>query len=373
MNHRSLRFHSIELGHPAVQLAELFARAGMARIEVEHGLQLVDGGSEPVLEDVDPRQVEEGHSEYTTRRSRFPRRSDLTPACGIFSNACCLRPASFCSSPRSWSAVRRRARVTRASVSPTPPRARPDRSRPPSTGHRECGPFPALALFHGCHGVSASNHGWARWLRDRGYVAFVVDSWAAAASPMAVPPSSPTCPTPSASTTPWARCAFSRGSRAWTADARGGHGMVERRRVRHGRRQRPQSRARGPARRGDSAARLSGVGRALSGRLRLADPGIRGQAAPAPHRGGRRLDAGEHVPRDDREHAGARRPRGDRAVRRRAYHYFDVEGQAKTFLPDVGNENRPGGAGATVAFDAAANADAHRRVEQFLARYLGTR
>jgi dienelactone hydrolase len=39
----------------------------------------------------------------------------------------------------------------------------------------------------------------------------------------------------------------------------------------------------------------------------------------------------------------------------------------------VGNENRPGGAGATVAFDAAANADAHRRVEQFFARYLGTR
>ena len=56
-----------------------------------------------------------------------------------------------------------------------------------------------------------------------------------------------------------------------------------------------------------------------------------------------------------------------------AHHYFDVEGQAKTFLPDVGNENRPGGAGATVAFDAAANADAHRRVEQFLARYLGAR
>jgi len=56
-----------------------------------------------------------------------------------------------------------------------------------------------------------------------------------------------------------------------------------------------------------------------------------------------------------------------------AYHYFDVEGQAKAFLPDVGNENRPGGAGATVAFDAAANADAHRRVEQFLARYLGKR
>jgi dienelactone hydrolase len=56
-----------------------------------------------------------------------------------------------------------------------------------------------------------------------------------------------------------------------------------------------------------------------------------------------------------------------------AYHYFDVEGQAKTFLPDVGNDNRAGGAGATVAFDADANSDAHRRVERFLARYLGGR
>ena len=56
-----------------------------------------------------------------------------------------------------------------------------------------------------------------------------------------------------------------------------------------------------------------------------------------------------------------------------AHHYFDVEGQAETYLSDVGNENHPDGAGATVAFDAAANADAHRRVEQFLARYLGTR
>jgi dienelactone hydrolase len=55
------------------------------------------------------------------------------------------------------------------------------------------------------------------------------------------------------------------------------------------------------------------------------------------------------------------------------YHYFDVEGQARMFLADVGNENRPGGAGATVAFDAAANADARRRVEAFFARNLGRR
>src|SRR3989441_8399095 len=41
------------------------------------------------------------------------------------------------------------------------------------------GPFPAVVLLHGCHGVSASTHDWARWFRERGYVALIVDSWAA--------------------------------------------------------------------------------------------------------------------------------------------------------------------------------------------------
>ena len=41
------------------------------------------------------------------------------------------------------------------------------------------GPFPAVVLLHGCHGVMASNHEWGRWFRDRGYVALVVDSWSA--------------------------------------------------------------------------------------------------------------------------------------------------------------------------------------------------
>src|SRR3989442_13422844 len=41
------------------------------------------------------------------------------------------------------------------------------------------GPFPAVVLLHGCHGVSASTHEWAMWFKDRGYVALVVDSWAA--------------------------------------------------------------------------------------------------------------------------------------------------------------------------------------------------
>src|SRR3989442_2051768 len=41
------------------------------------------------------------------------------------------------------------------------------------------GPFPAVVLLHTCHGVSKSTHAWARWFRDRRYVALIVDSWAA--------------------------------------------------------------------------------------------------------------------------------------------------------------------------------------------------
>jgi dienelactone hydrolase len=56
-----------------------------------------------------------------------------------------------------------------------------------------------------------------------------------------------------------------------------------------------------------------------------------------------------------------------------AYHYFDVEEQRLEFLADVENDNRPGGRGATVAYQAEAAADAHRRVEAFLARHLKPR
>jgi dienelactone hydrolase len=53
-----------------------------------------------------------------------------------------------------------------------------------------------------------------------------------------------------------------------------------------------------------------------------------------------------------------------------AYHYFDVEGRAETVLADVENELKPGGHGATVAYQTTAAADAYRQVAAFLARYL---
>ena len=53
-----------------------------------------------------------------------------------------------------------------------------------------------------------------------------------------------------------------------------------------------------------------------------------------------------------------------------AYHYFDVEDQPLAVLADVENDAKPGGHGATVAYQAAAATDAHRQIEAFLARHL---
>ena len=54
-----------------------------------------------------------------------------------------------------------------------------------------------------------------------------------------------------------------------------------------------------------------------------------------------------------------------------AVHYFDVEGQPRTFLAAVENRNRPGGCcGATVGYDAAAAADARRRIAGFFGYHL---
>jgi len=55
-----------------------------------------------------------------------------------------------------------------------------------------------------------------------------------------------------------------------------------------------------------------------------------------------------------------------------AVHYFDVVSQPRTYLPDVGNRNKPGECcGATVGYDAEAFVDARRRVEEFFGYHLG--
>src|ERR1051326_4325957 len=39
------------------------------------------------------------------------------------------------------------------------------------------GPFPAVVLLHGCHGVSKSVRSWGQGFKAHGYVALIVDSW----------------------------------------------------------------------------------------------------------------------------------------------------------------------------------------------------
>src|SRR5947207_2376193 len=64
-------------------------------------------------------------------------------------------------------------RVSFDNVTPAAPvRVQAEEFRPEGPGA-----FPAVVLMHGCHGVSPAVRGWGRWLRARGYVALVVDSW----------------------------------------------------------------------------------------------------------------------------------------------------------------------------------------------------
>ena len=234
------------------------------------------------------------------------------------------------------------------------------------------GPFGALVLFHGCHGVSPSNHAWARWLQERGYVALVVDSWSARGITDGCAAEQPDVPNTE-------RFDDAMGAlRFLQADAR-----VDRARIG----------AMGWSNGGVFAVSVvngPSLERAARRGVVVPQPGY--QASVALYPGGCASLTREYVVKplllligdaDDwtlastcREMVDSMRSRGAPAeivLYPGAYHYFDVEGQAKAFLPDVGNDNRPGGAGATVSFDASANADAHRRVEQFLARNLGPR
>ena len=54
---------------------------------------------------------------------------------------------------------------------------------------------------------------------------------------------------------------------------------------------------------------------------------------------------------------------------------YELSDNRNVYLAEVENRNAAGGGccGATVGFDAAANADAHRRVGMFFARHLGGR
>jgi dienelactone hydrolase len=232
------------------------------------------------------------------------------------------------------------------------------------------GPFPAVVLLHSCHGISASTRDWGRWFRARGYVALLVDSW----TPRGIRESC--APGPDIPNTE--RLDDAVGALRWLH----GRPYVDRRRIG----------VIGWSNGGVFAiAAVNGpsLARARARGVEMPEPGF--AAAVAMYPGGCYSLVHEQVIRplllligdaDDwvspAECGGmieAMRARGADAEIVRypgVVHYFDVVGQARVVLPEVENRNKPGGCcGATVGYDAAADADARRRIEAFLGRHLG--
>lgn len=239
--------------------------------------------------------------------------------------------------------------------------------RPPGDG-----PFSAVVLLHGCHGVSDQLDRWARWLADRAYVALVVDSFGSRGVPGdCLPEVDPSMPNTARLDDAFGALRYLQQQPFVAADRVGVMGWSQ----------------------GGVFAMASVNGPSLE-RARQ-----RGVAIPAPgfaaaagiYPGGCPSLAHELVVRplliligdaDDwtparlcQEMGALMRERGAEVtiiVYPGAHHYFDVEGQRLEFLPSVESLHRPGG-GATVGYDAHAAADAYRQVEAFFGAHLRSR
>ncbi len=232
------------------------------------------------------------------------------------------------------------------------------------------GPFPAVVLLHGCEGVSSSTRSWARWLRERGWVALVVDSWGSRAIRDGCRPG-PELPNT-------VRFDDAVGALRWLH----GQPYVDRERVG----------VVGWSNGGVFAIALvngPSLARARARGVEVPAPGFR--AAVAFYPGGCWSLTHERVERpllvlmgdaDDWTVPGpcvemveAMRGRGADAgivLYPGAVHYFDVEEQPPAVLAEVENRNRPGGCcGARVGYDGPAAADARRRVAEFFGHHLG--
>jgi dienelactone hydrolase len=234
------------------------------------------------------------------------------------------------------------------------------------------GPFPAVVLLHGCHGVSRSTRDWGQWFRARGYVALIVDSW----TPRGIRDGC--VPGPELANTE--RLDDAVGALRWLH----ARPYVDRARVG----------AIGWSNGGVFAMAVINGPSLERARLRGAEPPAPGFAASvAMYPGGCYSLAHETVvrplllligdaddwtsPAECAQMVEAMRGRGADVTLVHypgAVHYFDVAGQARVVLPEVENRNKPDGCcGATVGYDATADADARRRIEAFFARHLEPR
>ena len=233
------------------------------------------------------------------------------------------------------------------------------------------GPFPALVLLHGCHGVSPQVYAWGRWLADRGYVAFVVDSYGPRKEPADCKddPRGGGMPNTARFDDAIGALRYLQAQPFVIPDRVASFGWSQGGLF-------AMSAINGPTL---ERARARGVALPRAGYA----------AAIAMYPGGCRDYAKELVIRplllliggaDDwtppqycREMAAAMKARGaDVTIVEYpgAYHYFDVVGQKKQVLGDIEQPFTPGTFGVTVAHDPAAAADASRRLDDFLTRAL---
>ena len=231
------------------------------------------------------------------------------------------------------------------------------------------GPFPAVVQLHGCEGLGPQSYRWARWLADHGYVALVVDSF----GPRKVKADCRTGPDEPPIT---ARFDDAIGALRYLQS----QPDVLRDRIA----------AIGWSQGGVYAmAAINGPSLERAKQRGVELPSIGFAAGVGIYPGGCSSLVNQQVVRpllvliggaDDwtpaekcAEMVKAMTSRGAAAaivIYPGAYHYFDKEGQRQEVLAEVENDNRPGGFGATVAYQAEAAADAYRQVEAFLARYV---
>ena len=231
------------------------------------------------------------------------------------------------------------------------------------------GPFPALVLLHGCQGVVRQTQTWAHWLRERGYVALVTDSFGPRNDPADCKGGDDSGPSTARFDDAIGALRYLQAQPFVIPDRVASFGWSQGGLF-------AMSVINGPTL---ERARARGVTLPRAGYA----------AAIAMYPGGCEAYVKEMVirplllliggadnwtpPQYCREMTAAMKARGADVTLVEypgAYHYFDIVGQKKEVLKDIEQPYTPGTFGVTVAYDPAAAADASRRLEDFLTRTL---